>query len=45
MICSSVNRVRLISDILHKIDGLHELYIGTAGGEQVKYNGNQFFIH
>jgi len=35
MICSSVNRVRFISVILHKIDGLHELYIGTAAGEQV----------
>lgn len=35
MICSWVNRVRFISVILHKIDGLLELYIGTAGGEQV----------
>lgn len=36
MNCFAVNRVRFISVILHKIDGLHDIYIGTAGVEQVK---------
>ena len=34
MICSSLNLLFFMSVILPK-DGLHYLYIGTAGGEQV----------
>jgi hypothetical protein len=37
MISSSVKRYFLMSVILHKINGLHELYIGAAEGAQVNY--------
>jgi hypothetical protein len=36
MICSSVNLLFFMSVIL-LVDGLHELYAGTAGGGQVTY--------
>jgi hypothetical protein len=38
MICSSVNLLFFMSVILLK-DGLHDLYLGTAGRGQVKSTG------